>query len=69
MGVMVSVEVDAATVRRGDQLMVGGHVCTVADMVALPQGGKRLDFASGESLTMRPVTVLWVTRCVDPRKR
>ncbi|WP_326596466.1 hypothetical protein [Streptomyces sp. NBC_01803] len=65
---MVSVEIDTGTVRRGDRIMVGGHVFTVEDMTALPQGGKRLDFASGESLTMRPTTVLWATRQVDPRR-
>ncbi|MGK5532885.1 hypothetical protein [Streptomyces sp. URMC 129] len=61
-GVMVTVEVDASTVRRGDQLMIGGQVFTVSDMIALAQGAKRLEFTTGESFTMRPTTVLWITR-------
>ncbi|MGK5534366.1 hypothetical protein [Streptomyces sp. URMC 129] len=65
-GVIVSVEVDATTVRRGDQLMVGGAVFTVQDMTTVPQGGKRLDFTTGESLVLRATTVLWVARRVRP---
>ncbi|MDT0346874.1 hypothetical protein [Streptomyces litchfieldiae] len=65
----VGVEVDAGTVRRGDQVMVGGQAFTVADMTTLPRGGKRLHFATGETLTMRRTTVLWATRRYDPRLR
>ncbi|WP_063784133.1 hypothetical protein [Streptomyces sp. SBT349] len=67
MGVVVSVEIDAGTVRRGDQLMVGGQAFTVQDMTALAGGGKRLHFGGGDSLTMTRTTVLWAARVVDPR--
>lgn len=67
-GVLVSVEVDAATIRRGDQLMVAGQVFIVRDMAPLPRGGKRLDFTTGESLTMLRTTILWAARRVDPRR-
>ncbi|WP_049572731.1 hypothetical protein [Streptomyces sp. SBT349] len=68
-GVLVSVEVDAGTVRLGDQLVIGGQVFTVRDMMVLPHGRKRLDFGSGESFTLRGTTVLWAARRVDPRRR
>ncbi|MGK5530138.1 hypothetical protein [Streptomyces sp. URMC 129] len=67
-GVMVTVEVDASTIRRGDQLLVGGQAFTVQDMSALPQGGKRVQFATGEILTLRPTTVLWATRRQTPHR-
>ncbi|MDT0345152.1 hypothetical protein [Streptomyces litchfieldiae] len=66
---VVGVEVDASTVRRDDQVVIGGQALTVADMTTLPRGAKRLHFASGETLTMRRDTVLWVTRRFDPRLR
>lgn len=55
VGVIVTVEVDASTVQRGDQLMVGGYLFTVSDMITLAQGAKRLEFTTGESFTMRPL--------------
>ncbi|WP_049577645.1 hypothetical protein [Streptomyces sp. SBT349] len=68
-GVVVSVEVDAATIRRGDQVMIGSQVFVVGDMVATHGGGKRVEFTSGESFTLRRTTVLWASRRVDPRRR
>ncbi|MDT0342459.1 hypothetical protein [Streptomyces litchfieldiae] len=65
--VPVSLEVDSGTVRRGDQLMIGGASFTVSDMVTLAPGRKRLHFATGEILTMGPTTVLWAARLIDPR--
>ncbi|MGW4162995.1 hypothetical protein [Streptomyces sp. NPDC004788] len=52
-GVMAStIEVTAATVRRGDVIQIGGQPCRVADLFCLPGGAKRLIFESGELLTM-----------------
>ncbi len=68
-GVLVSVEVDARTVQRGDQIMMGGQVFTVLDMAAMRGGARRLQFTSGESLIMLRTTVLWAARRVDPRLR
>ncbi|MDT0341736.1 hypothetical protein [Streptomyces litchfieldiae] len=67
--VLVSIGVDARTVRRGDQLMIGGQAFTVSDMTALGPGRKRLRFATGEILTMNATTVLWAARRIDPRLR
>ncbi|WP_159001204.1 hypothetical protein [Streptomyces sp. SBT349] len=68
-GVLVSVEIDAGSVRRGDQVMIGGWPFTVRDIVALPHGRKRLDFGDGESLIMGRRTVLWAARLRNPRIR
>ncbi|MGK5533074.1 hypothetical protein [Streptomyces sp. URMC 129] len=46
--------------------MVGGQVLTVEDMAAVSNGGKRLDFGTGESLVLRATSVLWVARRVRP---
>lgn len=73
--VVDQVTVDAGSVRCGDQIMVGGQVLTVRDMVALPRGGRRLEFVSGETFTMRASTVVWaarrrgVLRTSGPRRR
>ncbi|MDT0307414.1 hypothetical protein RM780_10610 [Streptomyces sp. DSM 44917] len=61
-GIMEQVMVDSSTVRRGDEILIGGQAYAVSDMVALPRGGRRLEFASGESFTMRASTVMWATR-------
>ncbi|WP_049580377.1 hypothetical protein [Streptomyces sp. SBT349] len=66
--VLVSVEVDATTVRRGDEIMIGGQIFTVSDLTAAPRGGKRLEFASGETFLLRPHTVLWAARRISPRR-
>ncbi|MDT0447319.1 hypothetical protein [Streptomyces johnsoniae] len=68
VGVVVSVEIDAGTVRRGDQVMIGGRPFVVEDMTALAGGGKRLLFGGGNSLTVARATVLWAARMVDPRR-
>ncbi|ONK11022.1 hypothetical protein [Streptomyces sp. MP131-18] len=67
-GVLVSVEVDAATIARGDQIMIGGHTFTVTDMTAMRGGAKRLVFSSGESFVMTRTTVLWAARRHTPRR-
>ncbi|ARQ71104.1 hypothetical protein [Streptomyces marincola] len=66
-GVLVSVEIDAATVRAGDQVVIGGQPFTVRDMTALGSGRKRLEFETGETLVMNRRTVLWAARRHDPR--
>ncbi|MDT0441700.1 hypothetical protein [Streptomyces johnsoniae] len=67
-GVQVAVEVNAATVRRGDQLMIGGQVYTISDLTSMQRGVKRLHFTSGETFTLHPATVLWAARRTDPRR-
>ncbi len=69
VGVLVAVEVDAVTVRCGDQVMVGGQAFVVSDMTNAAAGGKRLRFRTGESFTMCRTTVLWAARRVDPRRQ
>ncbi|MGK5533315.1 hypothetical protein [Streptomyces sp. URMC 129] len=64
--VLITVEIDTNTVRRGDQLLLGGHVFTVRDLTALPSGSRRLDFTTGETFIMSRTTVLWATRRVRP---
>ncbi|UCM88503.1 hypothetical protein [Streptomyces marincola] len=66
-GVQVAVEVNAATVRRGDQLMIGGQVFVISDLTSMHRGAKRLHFTSGESMTLHPSTILWAARRTDPR--
>ncbi|ONK11049.1 hypothetical protein [Streptomyces sp. MP131-18] len=61
-GVLVAVEVDATTIARGDQVMVGGQTFTVTDMTAMRGGAKRLVFSSGESFVMTRTTTLWAAR-------
>ncbi|MFI5985890.1 hypothetical protein ACIBEA_34145 [Streptomyces sp. NPDC051555] len=46
------IEITSADVRRGDVIQVGGRPCRVADLVQLRAGAKRLQFESGEALTM-----------------
>ncbi|WP_049580400.1 hypothetical protein [Streptomyces sp. SBT349] len=65
--VLVSVEVDARSVRRGDQVVIGGQPFTVRDLRSVALGGTRLEFATGESFVMRRTTVLWAARRHDPR--
>ncbi|RKN61919.1 hypothetical protein D7231_32120 [Streptomyces klenkii] len=60
--VMDQVMVDPGSIRLGDQIVIGGQALLVQDMVALPHGGRRLEFASGESFTMRASTILWAAR-------
>ncbi|MDT0305464.1 hypothetical protein RM780_00595 [Streptomyces sp. DSM 44917] len=64
--VAMGVTVDSQTIRVGDQLFLGGQAFTVSDMSVVPRGGRRLEFASGESFTMRAHTVLYATRSVRP---
>ncbi|MDT0308006.1 hypothetical protein RM780_13670 [Streptomyces sp. DSM 44917] len=65
--VVISGTVDAATVRRGDQVLVGGAVWTVHDIAGAPGGCRWLEFESGERMLMRPHTVFYATRSTRPR--
>ncbi|MFJ7205260.1 hypothetical protein ACIQWR_17160 [Streptomyces sp. NPDC098789] len=59
------IEITSADVRRGDVIQVGGRPCRVADLVQLRAGAKRLQFESGEVLTMHArsrLTALRLTR-------
>ncbi|MDT0341526.1 hypothetical protein [Streptomyces litchfieldiae] len=62
------VEINADTVRRGDQLMIGGQAFTVQDMTAIRGGAKRLEFTSGDSFILRRTTVLWASRRMAPQR-
>ncbi|UCM91488.1 hypothetical protein [Streptomyces marincola] len=68
-GVLVAEEVDAASVRVGDIVVIGGQPFVVRDLTALGPGRKRkrLLFVSGETFEMGPATVLRVSRRYDPR--
>ncbi|ARQ68990.1 hypothetical protein [Streptomyces marincola] len=66
-GVLVAVEIDAGTVRVGDQVMIGGQPFVVRNMTAMGSGHKRLVFGTGETFVMGPATVLWAARRHDPR--
>lgn len=57
-----SIDVTAATVRRGDVIEVGGLFWRVQDLFQLPQGAKQLLFESGELLTMHARTRLVAVR-------
>ncbi|WP_077061028.1 hypothetical protein [Streptomyces sp. MP131-18] len=65
---LVAVEIDAHSVRRGDQLMIGGQTFTICDMTALPRNAKRLHFTGGETMTLTRTTTLWAARRTDPRR-
>ncbi|UCM87701.1 hypothetical protein [Streptomyces marincola] len=66
-GVIVAVEIDAASVHVGDQVMIGSQAFVVRNMTALGSGRKRLVFATGETFVMERTTVLWAARRHDPR--
>ncbi|MFF9769941.1 hypothetical protein ACIGXF_04675 [Streptomyces sp. NPDC053086] len=59
---VVTVEVTATTVQRGDVIQLGGTACRVMDLIQLPQGAKRLLFESGELLTIHTRTRLAAVR-------
>ncbi|MDI3420869.1 hypothetical protein [Streptomyces luteolus] len=62
-GALVSnIEVNAATVQRGDVIQLGGHAYRVGDLFQLPQGAKQLVFESGELLTIHARTRLVAVR-------
>ncbi|MFB4194358.1 hypothetical protein [Streptomyces carpaticus] len=56
-----TVDITADTVLVGDVLTVGGRQLLVADLVRVP-GGRRLRFASGETLTLHPHSRMTATR-------
>ncbi|MEU6000520.1 hypothetical protein ABZ837_22180 [Streptomyces sp. NPDC047197] len=62
-----TVEITAASVKRGDVIQVGGQPCRVTDLFQLPQGAKQLVFESGELLTMHPRTRLVALRMTRRR--
>jgi hypothetical protein len=62
-----SIEVTAATVRRGDVIELGGLFCRVQDLFQLPHGAKQLIFESGELLTMHARTRLVAVRMMGRR--
>jgi hypothetical protein len=61
-GVAASIEITSNSVQRGDVIQVGGQPCRVANLFQLPAGAKRLQFESGELLTMHSRTRLVALR-------
>ncbi|MFH8756245.1 hypothetical protein [Streptomyces atroolivaceus] len=67
-GALVShIEVNAATVQRGDIIQLGGQACRVRDLFQLPQGAKQLVFESGELLAIHTRTRLIALRLLRGR--
>ncbi|MEV6163967.1 hypothetical protein AB0L71_18900 [Streptomyces sp. NPDC052052] len=62
-----SIEITAATVRRGDVIQLGGAARRVEDLFQLPRGAKQLVFESGDLLTVHARTRLVAVRM--PRRR
>ncbi len=67
--VEIAVEITASTVQINDRIMIGSFLYSVRNMRALPGGGKRLTFHSGETFTMTRSTIMWAARNADPRIR
>ncbi|MGW8849304.1 hypothetical protein ACWGNE_16120 [Streptomyces xiamenensis] len=59
----------ADTVRVGDVIVIGEKRFTVTDLVQTTQGERRLEFATGEALTMTARTSLYVIRQRSDRTR
>jgi hypothetical protein len=57
-----AVEITAETVLVGDVISVGGRPLVVADLVLTTRGGRRLEFATGEALTLHSRSRLNATR-------
>ncbi|TDC25881.1 hypothetical protein E1265_05755 [Streptomyces sp. 8K308] len=57
-----SITVNAATLQRGDIITIGGQPFVVRDLVSLHGGAKRLEFLSGDALTVRWNTILKAAR-------
>ncbi|AKG44406.1 MULTISPECIES: hypothetical protein [Streptomyces] len=62
MSVPEVVEITAETVLVGDVIQVGGRALVVADLVLTTRGGRRLEFATGEALTLHARSRLTGTR-------
>lgn len=58
----VAIEINAASIRRGDVITVGGQHMTVQNLFNLAGGGKRIQFDGGASLTLLPGTTLTAIR-------
>ncbi|TDC62376.1 hypothetical protein [Streptomyces hainanensis] len=57
-----SITVNASTVQCGDIIAIGGRSFVVRDLVGLHGGAKRLEFLSGDCLTIRWNTILKAAR-------
>ncbi|MFM9368807.1 hypothetical protein [Streptomyces sp. Da 82-17] len=67
-GALVSnIEINAATVQRGDVIQLGGHAYRVRYLFQLPQGAKQLIFEPGELLTIHARTRLVAVRMLGRR--
>lgn len=58
----VAVEITAATVRRGDIIVIGGVPMRIANLRSLPGGAKRVEFAEGLVFTLPARVVLTALR-------
>ncbi|MFE0686584.1 hypothetical protein ACFV0Z_00455 [Streptomyces xiamenensis] len=63
------VTINASTVQCGDIITVGGRPLLVIDLTQLRGGMKRMEFFSGEILTIHTETVLTATRQCAPARR
>ncbi|MGW3295188.1 hypothetical protein ACWC9S_14545 [Streptomyces xiamenensis] len=68
MSVPEVVEITAETVLVGDVIQVGGRALVVADRILTTRGGRRLEFATGEALTLHSRSRLTGTR-LNSRRR
>ncbi|MFF2377104.1 hypothetical protein ACFVUW_22235 [Streptomyces xiamenensis] len=68
MSVPEVVEITAETVLVGDVIQVGGRALVVADLILTTRGGRRLEFATGEALTLHSRSRLIGTR-LNSRRR
>ncbi|CAL9444383.1 hypothetical protein SUDANB171_02299 [Streptomyces sp. enrichment culture] len=68
MSVPEVVEITAETVLVGDVIQVGGRSLVVADLILTTRGGRRLEFATGEALTLHARSRLTGTR-LNSRRR
>ncbi|MFG2117785.1 hypothetical protein [Streptomyces sp. NPDC048710] len=64
---VANIEVNAATVQRGDIIQLGGRAYRVSDLFQLAQGAKQLLFESGELLTIHTRTRLVAVRMLRGR--
>ncbi|RKN05245.1 hypothetical protein [Streptomyces radicis] len=60
------IEVEAASIRRGDVLTLGGRPLIVLDHVAVRDGELSISFVSGERLSVNPATSLIALRADAP---
>lgn len=61
----IAIEVDAASIRLGDVISVGGRPMTVMNLISLPRGQKRIEFDGGAVLALGPGESLTAFRVAE----